>query len=254
MTRAWLVAVALLAAAPVYAEPDGAVVVPYELPHAREAMRRAFWTALTSEQAIEQQASGGTTITPLPFINGAGVANNAVLMKDGTQAAPSIAFASQTDLGFYRTASNVVSFARGNNEIFRFNGSGFTLSTINLGLGNNVAAPDSLVSAVAALFNFAPSGGTPDFNINVNGVPVLSSCNDGVLSTGSSNSSGRVTSATTMVGCTLTFSVTFGGNSADCFIENLTANRGNVTAASSTAFTVANLTAGDDFMYACFGR
>lgn len=97
-------------------------------------------------------------------------------------------------------------------------------------------------------------GSTAAVNFNLSGAPALSACNDGALATGSTNTSGRVTSATTMTGCTLTFSTAFPNNSADCHIENLVANRGNVTAASTSAFTVANLTAGDDFMYFCVGR
>jgi hypothetical protein len=84
-------------------------------------------------------------------------------------------------------------------------------------------------------------------------VSVLSTCGTGTLATGSNDTVGRVT-ATGATACTVTFSASFGGNSADCAIENMTANRGNVSAASSTAFTVSNLTAADVFVYHCFGR
>lgn len=84
-------------------------------------------------------------------------------------------------------------------------------------------------------------------------VPVLSVCGTGTLATGSNDTVGRVT-ATGATACTVTFSATFGGNSADCAIENMTANRGNVSAASSTAFTVSNLTSNDVFVYLCLGR
>lgn len=84
--------------------------------------------------------------------------------------------------------------------------------------------------------------------------PTPSTCGDGVVSTGSNSTTGRVTSAATMTACTLTFATTFGGNGADCVITNLVAARGFVSAASATAFTVSGLTAGDDFMYHCFGR
>lgn len=108
-------------------------------------------------------------------------------------------------------------------------------------------------SLIGTLINISDVDGSPDFNIHVGGSPTLSSCGDGALATGSSNSSGRV-DGTTQTACTLTFSSTFGGNAADCIIENITANRGNVTAASATAFTVSTLTAGDDFIYLCVGR
>lgn len=83
--------------------------------------------------------------------------------------------------------------------------------------------------------------------------PTISSCGDGALATGSTDTVGRVT-GTTQTACTITFSSALGANSADCIMENLTANRGNITAASTTAMTVSNLTAGDDFMYICLGR
>lgn len=105
----------------------------------------------------------------------------------------------------------------------------------------------------AGLLNISDADATPDLNFNVNGSPTLSTCGDGAVATGSSNTSGRVNS-TDATACTLTFSVSFGGNSADCWIANLTANRGFVSAASSTAMTVSSLTAGDDFMYFCVGR
>jgi hypothetical protein len=83
--------------------------------------------------------------------------------------------------------------------------------------------------------------------------PTLSSCGTGTLATGSNDTVGRLT-ATGATACTVTFSASFGGNSADCVIANMTANRGNVSAASSTAFTVSNLTAGDVVVYLCVGR
>lgn len=121
---------------------------------------------------------------------------------------------------------------------------GFFLLMLGLGLGIAVeglpAQSGDIMRSTRGFFNFS-------------GPPVASSCGDGALQTGSTNSSGRVV-GTTQTACTLTFSNTFGGNAADCQIENITANRGNVTASSSTAFTVSNLTAGDDFMYWCTGR
>jgi hypothetical protein len=83
--------------------------------------------------------------------------------------------------------------------------------------------------------------------------PSIGTCGTGTLATGSSDTSGRFT-ATGATACTITFGTTFGGNSADCTIANMTADRGNVSAASSTAFTVSNLTDGDVVAYHCVGR
>lgn len=85
------------------------------------------------------------------------------------------------------------------------------------------------------------------------GTPAVSSCGDGALATGSTDSVGRV-NATNATACTITFSNALGTNGASCIVENVTANRGNVSAVSTTAFTVSNLTAGDDFDYICMGR
>ena len=50
------------------------------------------------------------------------------------------------------------------------------------------------------------------------------------------------------------FTGAFGTNAADCAIENMTANRGNVSVANTTAFTISNITAGDVVAYHCIGR
>jgi hypothetical protein len=121
------------------------------------------------------------------------------------------------------------------------------------GQAQHVVTTASKLITGTGLADVTDGDGAPVARLNVAGAPTLSTCGDGALQTGSSNTSGRVV-GTTQTACTLTFSVSFGGNSADCFIENLTANRGNVTAASATAFTVSTLTAGDDFMYWCVGR
>lgn len=105
-----------------------------------------------------------------------------------------------------------------------------------------------------AQVNVTRGGNTISARLTATGpVPVLSTCGTGTLATGSNDTVGRIT-ATGATACTVTFSATFGGNSADCAIENMTANRGNVSAASSTAFTVSNLTANDVFVYHCLGR
>ena len=89
--------------------------------------------------------------------------------------------------------------------------------------------------------------------MTTNSVPVLSSCGDGALATGSNDTVGRVV-GTTQTGCVLTFGSTYGPNSADCVFTNITANRGNVSANDNASLTISNLTAGDDFIYVCLGR
>jgi hypothetical protein len=173
--------------------------------------------------------------------------------SDGTAGAPSVTFGSDTNTGIFRAGADQLSVTLGGTERVLFSSDVVLLkgSTPELAFG---AGQDARIfRGAAGQFNLTDGDATPDLNLNVAGAPTLSTCGDGALATGSSNSSGRLT-GTTQTACTLTFSASFGGNSADCFIENLTANRGNVTAASATAFTVSNLTAGDDFMYWCPGR
>ena len=222
--------------------------------------------ALVSAQSPISQGTGPITNFPFSFINGGGVANGPVLHPDGTAAAPSVSFTTNTNRGLFNDTANAgvgVTVAGAQTTLFSaggiFNVAGpyQTSSSGTFAWTNGTALGGSadlvLGRAAAGILNITNNGGTPDFNISVSGAPALSTCGDGALQTGSSNSSGRVV-GTTQTACTLTFSATFGGNSADCFIENITANRGNVTAASATAFTVSNLTAGDDFMYFCVGR
>jgi len=180
-----------------------------------------------------------------------------VLFGAGTAAAPSSSFTLDPDTGLFNPFANYVGVAAAGSHVANFNTSGLEVALTGQMQWSNIAAgaaPELIMTRVATgVLNVSGPSSTPDFGINVSGSPTLSTCGDGALQTGSSNSSGRVV-GTTQTACTLTFSATFGGNSADCLIENITANRGNVTAASSTAFTVSNLTAGDDFMYFCVGR
>ena len=178
-----------------------------------------------------------------------------LLFSDGSATAPSIAFTNDQNTGFYIASGDPerVSFASNGTKMFSWGTNFFRLeaaaATIEFGAGADLA----LGRGAAGLLNITDADATPDLNLNVSGAPTPSSCGDGAVATGSSNTAGRVTS-TDATACTLTFSASFGGNSADCVISNLIANRGFVSAASSTAFTVSSLTAGDDFMYWCAGR
>jgi hypothetical protein len=122
MTRILAAAMLVLGATvSAFAEPGAG----YESPRGREMIRTAFWAA--AEQA---------SIIPGLFVNSGGTARGPILFPDGSQAAPSITFANQTDLGFYRIPSNVLSIARGNLELFRFDAGGFVFHTYNIALGN----------------------------------------------------------------------------------------------------------------------
>jgi hypothetical protein len=180
--------------------------------------------------------------------------NGSALFADGTASTPSLSFASDTDTGFYWVSSGFVRLAINGGNVHGFDGSTYTLASNSAKIQLGANADAGLLYGGAGLLSITDADSTPVVKINASGSPTLSTCGDGALATGSSNTSGRVT-GTTQTACTLTFSASFGGNSADCIMENMTTNGvGRVTAASSTAFTVSALTAGDDFMYICLGR
>ena len=128
------------------------------------------------------------------------------------------------------------------------NGSDATAVTIN-----SAGSLTSTNTIAASLFSFTGGiyhGGIQKIAI---GAPGVSSCGDAALQTGSTDSNGRVV-GTTQTGCVITFSAALGTNGADCLIQNSTTEGQGIAAASTTALTVAGLTAGDDFNYFCIGR
>lgn len=155
--------------------------------------------------------------------------------------------------GFNTTAPDralEINSATGNNVRLTYNDSNGTAANYADFL---VSSAGILTIAAVGQVNITDADGTPDFNLSVTGAPTPSTCGDGAVSTGSSNSAGRVV-GTTQTACTLTFSTTLNGNDTACLVNNETAaGRGYVSAHSSTAFTVSGLTAGDDFSWHCFG-
>jgi hypothetical protein len=120
-----------------------------------------------------------------------------------------------------------------------------------LGLAQHVSAQDTTTMLSSFLNNLRQG----HLTIGVGSTaPVLSSCGTGTLATGSTDSSGRVT-ATGATGCTVTFGASFGANSADCVVSDITATRANMTVTTNqTALVVASMTSGDTFTYLCAGR
>jgi hypothetical protein len=118
-----------------------------------------------------------------------------------------------------------------------------------LGVATVAYAQDSTTMLAAFLQNLRAS----HFIIGGSNAPTLSACGTGTLATGSTDTSGRAT-LTGSATCTFTFGASFGANDVDCMISNITANRGNVSATSKTAFTISNATAGDVIAYFCAGR
>lgn len=81
--------------------------------------------------------------------------------------------------------------------------------------------------------------------------PTLTSCGTGTVLTGSKDGAGGFT-VTGATACTVTFSAAW-SVAPICVAEDITANRGNISAISTTAMTVSNLTDGDVVRWLCVG-
>jgi hypothetical protein len=83
--------------------------------------------------------------------------------------------------------------------------------------------------------------------------PTIGTCGTGTVTAGSTDNAGEVTStgATT---CTVNFSAAWGAVPFCTVTDETTAAALRISAISASAFTVANLTSGDKFMWMCFGR
>lgn len=81
--------------------------------------------------------------------------------------------------------------------------------------------------------------------------PTVSSCGTGAVLAGSKDAAGQVT-ATGATSCVVVFAAAW-ANAPFCVVENLTANRGNVSEITTAQMTVSNLTDGDVFQWLCVG-
>lgn len=109
-----------------------------------------------------------------------------------------------------------------------------------------------MVSTTDGEWHLFNNGGSSGLQLQFTGVPSVTSCGTGTMTTGSKDTSGEFT-ATGATACTVNFALTW-TNRPFCVISNFTANRGNISAISTTAFTVSNLTANDVVQYHCIGR
>ncbi len=90
-------------------------------------------------------------------------------------------------------------------------------------------------------------------HISATAAPGLSTCGTGSIDANSNDFAGKVT-ATGATACTVTFTSAY-PTAAWCVIsDDTTVGVGKITAQSSSAFTVSNLTSGDAFNYVCGGK
>lgn len=232
------------------------------------------WPSSVAAQPVNAPLSRNVSpaiLVPALYVNGGGVARGAIcfdsttndicLVRDGVGILAQRSGTTPQLNNIYNTFTSSTSHEKLEVGISTDSGANVFGVLTSKGSGGGTVRPLSLGTMGSAAMNFITNSANrmqlqaDDYKLaGVGTAPALTTCGDGAAQTGSNSTSGRVV-GTTQTACTLTFTVALTGyNSADCVIENLTANRGNVTAASASAFTVSNLTAGDDFMYICAFR
>ena len=120
-------------------------------------------TSLTSPAATNLTLGTGSYGTALTVASATGAATfaGAVLHPDGTAAAPSISFSSDTDTGWYRSASNRMSLALGGSGILHFATNGVisnAISGASLTLSDSTGAVTVAAAGTNQNITLTPSG------------------------------------------------------------------------------------------------
>lgn len=203
---------------------------------------------LLAQQVTFPPAGMPGFVIPASGMNGAGTVTAAQgLFPDGTSAAPSIAFANQPALGFYRAGAGSVVFVGSNGILTLGTGSTNDLSAhIITGLGYLLSTGGAIKSTVGdGLFSFAPAAQTLGTTLKVDALPSVSACGAGspAVTAGSTPLSGSVTIGTTAVAtCLITFNGTAYPSAAHCSGSVETTTAANVRAmgylATTTTLTI----------------
>ncbi len=120
----------------------------------------------------------------------------------------------------------------------------------------NGAARQEITSPADGLLNIKDQTHAFGIQLNTgaNAAPTVTSCGTGSVTSGSRNVAGEIT-ATGATACTVTFATPAWTNTPFCVATDGTGARALwISGASTTAFTVNGLTAGDKFTYHCIGR
>jgi microcystin-dependent protein len=144
---AWF-AVAILTFGPTWSGRNGAGV--YTVPNSFTA-----GTTITASGFNTNFTDIGTELTNSVAADGQTVMTGPLKFSNGTAAAPSMTFASDTDTGFYRSTANEVSFAAGGAQVASLNSTGIDVA------GTIKQNSATLVPAGAVLFyagSSVPSG------------------------------------------------------------------------------------------------
>jgi len=107
-------------------------------------------------------------------INSSGnmVATGLLQVADGSETAPSLSMANDTDVGLFRPATNTLAFTTGSTERLRINSTGNMVATGTLQVSNGtVAAPSIRLTAEATgLYRHLDASSHPSLGISVGGV------------------------------------------------------------------------------------
>lgn len=198
-------------------------------------------------QPITQGVGGGPAVTVSAtggFVSATGVVQGPITFPAGL-GTPNV-ITGATDQAIQITANN-----------------GGSLGSVNLGAGNATLAITSVGDSVT-VGNTAIGlliGSVTIEQVVAGGIrfqsvaqPTVSTCGTGSVTTGSTDNAGEVT-ATGATTCTVNFTTTPFSTAAFCTVtDETTAAALRISAISTTAFTVTNLTAGDKFLFTCFGK
>ena len=142
------------------------------------------------------------------------------------------------------------------------NGGAYTLiltisseGTLQVEAGNALSFPamTRMNSAANGLTNLLVDAGNLGVQFNVG--TAAATFNNGTITTGSRNMAGQVTLTGGNTGGTLTFGTPAWSNAPFCTVSGSAAtDTPNITAASTTAFTIAGITPDGVFTYNCIGR
>lgn len=189
----------------------------------------------------------GTLMPPVVLFPASGVSGSGtvtapqVLFPDGTAGAPSIAFASETTLGFRRSSAAVVTLQGSLTAT-----ASITANANVIGGGFVIAGAAKLLSAVAeGRFEITNNANTIGNVLKIDALPTVTVCGAGspVVTAGSTPLSGSVTIGTTAVAtCLITFNGTAYPSAAHCSGSVETTTAANARAmgylASATTLTI----------------
>jgi hypothetical protein len=226
-----------------------------------------LWACATSGSAQVVAPYSSNVQMPAFIVSG----TSQIYAADGTASLPSIAFASESTLGFYRSASGTITTTgklgtTGGQTITA--GGALVTSTASAGTGAELrlgASGDVLFQPIASgIVQMTNSGRTIGIRLQASAVPVIGTCGTGspAVTAGSSDTAGELTVAAggTLTSCAITFGGTW-SVAPYCVANVSTATAGNTRAIGVTSTTTtmtltpaAAFAASDKVWWLCMGQ